>query len=77
VMDAIWEEGMTEYHATVLLAKYGRNYPIFQAFISEEDARAEGEYNPEQFERVFKELNPKWDGWRRWAYAFHAIEVQK
>jgi len=44
--------------------------------IPKEDAWAEGGYSPEEYEKVFRELNPKWDGWSRWAYKFHVIEVQ-
>ena len=45
--------------------------------ISKADAWAEGGYMPEQYEKVFRELNPKWDGGNRWAFKFHVIEVRK
>jgi len=43
--------------------------------ISNEDAWAEGGYTPEEYEKTFRELNPKWDGWARWVFEFHCIEV--
>ena len=45
--------------------------------ISNEDAWAEGGYTPEEYEKLFRELNPKWDGWARWVFEFHCIEAQK
>ena len=46
-------------------------------FISDENAQAEGGYNPAQFEELFAKLNPRWRGGSRWAFEFHVIEVQK
>ena len=68
VMNRIWEEIIERP------LKIGKN-PSFN-IISEADALAEGGYTPEEFERVFRELNPKWDGWSRWAFEFH-VEVSK
>lgn len=68
VMDRIRKEDCILYGAAL--------FPIITN-ISEEDALAEGGYTPEEFEKVFRELNPKWDGWSRWAFEFHVIEVLK
>ena len=64
VMDEIWEEWFI----------HGGNlpYPILPRY-----AQAEGGYTREEFEKVFQALNPKWNGKKRWAFKFHAIEVQK
>ena len=70
VMDRIWEEKTKE----LLINIQGSKYPS-EIHISKEDAWAEGGYTQERFERVFRELNPKWDGWARWAFEFHCIEV--
>jgi hypothetical protein len=56
----------------------GRKYVfVDELYISKEDAQAEGNYTPEEYEKVFREVNPKWGGRSRWAFAFHVIEVQK
>jgi len=39
------------------------------------NAAAEGGYTIEEFERLFRELYPKWDGKKRWAYEFHVVKV--
>ena len=65
VMDAIWEEWCA----------YGKLREIYQ--ILPVNAWAEGGYTPEQYEKVFRELNPKWDGQKRWVFKFHVIEVRK
>ena len=44
--------------------------------ISEEDAKEEGGYTPIEFEKLFRELYPNWEG-DRWAFKFHAIAVLK
>lgn len=36
--------------------------------ISKEDAKAEGGYTPDEYEVLFKKINPKWKA--RWAYKF-------
>ena len=41
--------------------------------ISKEDAEAEGGYTPEEFEVLFKEINPRWKA--RWAYTFELVIV--
>ena len=51
------------------------NYPDWS--ISYKDAKAEGGYMPEEFEEVFRKLNPKWDGRERWAYEFHVMEFSE
>ena len=43
--------------------------------ISQEDAKAEGDYSPKEYEELFYKLYPKWNEFGRWAYAFHVIEV--
>lgn len=47
-----------------------RDYPI-----SIENAIAEGNYTPEEFEKKFRELNPKWDGIYRWVFKFHLEKI--
>lgn len=70
VMDKIWEEPCFKP------SPYSPSGHHF-ARILEEDAWAEGGYTPAQFEKLFAKLNPKWNGWSRWAFAFHVIEVQR
>lgn len=77
VMDEIHAEGMTSYHAAVLLAQSRGMNSISQAHISVNDALAEGGYTPEEYEKAFRRINPKWDGWERWVYTFHAIEAKR
>lgn len=77
MMDKIEVEGMTEYHAAVLLSQHGIGHPISQAHISKGDAWAEGNYTPSLYESDFIKAYPKWDGWSRWVFNFHVIEVQK
>jgi len=62
VMDAIWEE--KERHG-------------WRPYIKKSAAWAEGGYTPSEYEKLFRELNPKWDGRNRWAFKFHVIEVQR
>ena len=64
VMDRIWGE---ERRLTHLGLRF---------LITPQDAWAEGGYTPEEYEEVFRELNPSWDGAGRWAFAFHVIEVR-
>ena len=71
MMDKIWEEEALEF-----LAENEKRYPV-ELYISKEDAWAEGGYTPTKFEGLFRELNFEWDGWSRWAFGFHVIEVQK
>jgi hypothetical protein len=66
MMDDIWRE-VRDYEPERTNTKY---MPI-----SEEDAWAEGQYTPSAFEKAFKELYPKWDGKKRWAFKFHVVEV--
>ena len=63
VMDRIWKEKL--------------DTPYAHLYISEVNAKAEGGYIPEQYETLFREINPKWDGFSRWVFEFHAIEVRK
>ena len=65
VMDRILEEPCGEWNGF-----YHRIYKL--------DALAEGGYTENEFEKVFRELNPKWDSRSsRWVFEFHVIEVQK
>jgi len=60
VIDKIWEE--KERHG-------------WRPYISKSAAWAEGGYTPSEYEKLFRDLNPKWDGRSRWAFQFHVIEV--
>jgi hypothetical protein len=67
-MDEIWEDD--------LLTSVGASdgLPI-NPYISPEDARAEGNYTQENFERIFRIAYPKWDERRRWVFEFHVRSV--
>ena len=43
--------------------------------ISTKDAIAEGGYTSEEFESLFKAINPKWDRVLRYVFTFHVVEV--
>jgi hypothetical protein len=66
VMDRIWEE----------TPKYwcGSYYGFC---ISQEDARAEGNYSPKEYEELFYKLNPKWDAFGRWVFKFHPVRIDR
>jgi len=65
VMDRIWHEDIVR-----------RPSPAFN-IISIEDAKAEGEYSPAEFEILFRKLNPSWDETiGRWAFEFHVIVIK-
>jgi hypothetical protein len=66
VIDNIWKEQRKGIYISAPNIK-----------ISYHDAEAEGGYDPLQYELEFRKLYPNWDGEKRWAYAFHAIEVHK
>ena len=69
VMDRIWEEQIIPpYNIRMMSHPY--------AILSEGDAWAEGGYTPEEFEKLFRELNPNWNGIIRYGFEFHVIEVQ-
>ena len=68
VMDKIWEE-------VAVKTKLDEYYPPYGMYISQKDAWSEGGYIPSEYERIFRELNSKWGGTRRWAFEFHVIEV--
>ena len=74
VMDKIEKEtGKTKVTSTS-----GRKYAFAdELLISKEDAQAEGNYTPEEYETIFREVYPKWGGWKRWAFKFHVIEVKE
>lgn len=69
-IDEIHAEGMPLYHATALLAQKGGVNSISQSHISVKDALAEGGYIPEEYEKAFRDINPKWHEGERWAYIF-------
>lgn len=60
VMDRIWEECCHE--------------PEERLWIFTTDAYKEGGYTPEEFENLFIELNPKWNGRSRWGFEFHVAK---
>lgn len=65
VMDKIWSERcMYPTHPEDIIPIFGMH------------AWAEGGYTVQEYEKLFRELNPKWDGLIRWAFEFHAIEVR-
>ena len=70
MMDRIWKEDCL---ATDELGKGGFFIP---KYLSEPDAWAEGGYTSEEFEKLFRELNPNWNGIIRYGFEFHVIEVQ-
>lgn len=70
VMDKIWKEEPQGF----LVANDDHMYPG-EMTITKESAWAEGGYTPEGFENIFSEVSPKWDGWKRWAFKFHVVEV--
>ena len=74
VMDRIWKETGKVF----LISPSGRKFAnATEIHITKEDAWAEGGYTQEQYEKLFRELNPKWTGWSRWAFKFHVIEVRR
>ena len=70
VMDRIWEESCFKP------SPYSPSKHKFSPILSE-DAWREGGYTWGQYEKVFRDINPKWNGWSRWAFEFHVIEVQR
>ena len=68
VMDRIWEEQITP--------PYDIRDNLTYSIISEESAWAEGGYTPEEFEKLFRKINPNWYGIIRYGFGFHAIKVQ-
>ena len=74
VMDRIWKETGKVF----LVSPSGRKFAnATEISITKEDAWEEGGYTSEEYEKEFRELNPKWNGWTRWAFEFHVVEVQK
>lgn len=69
VMGRIWEESCVS--PSIVFGEFFRPKTITDA-----DAWAEGGYTPVQYEKLFRELDPKWDGRSRWAFEFHVIEVR-
>ena len=66
----LWGEANRLHKQSILRpTKY---YPI-----SEEDAKAEGGYTPEEYEEAFKKLYPKWVGDVRFGYLFHVMELSE
>ena len=72
VIDRKWKEETDQF----LVAEDDKMYPS-EICISAMDALSEGGYTPDEYEKEFKKLNPKWGGWSRWAYKYHVIEVPK
>ena len=75
VFDRIWEEDCLEDFDQEKSSLV--EYIAEHIHISPKDARAEGGYTPKEYEVLFLKLNPKWDGWSRWAFMFHAIRIGK
>jgi len=69
VMDKIWEESTAEYHR--------EDSTVYPIPISKKDAWAEGGYTPVEYEETFLKLNPKRNRFRRWAFKFHVVKVEK
>ena len=70
IFEKIWQE------VCVTTDKLGHGGCLDPIPISRESAFAEGGYAPEHYEKVFRDLNPKWNGISRWAFKFH-VEVRK
>lgn len=70
VMDEIHEEKRIS-HGIPTPTRY------FDYYIRAEDAWAEGGYTVEEFETLFRKLNPKGNYQSRWVFKFHAKEVRK
>jgi len=64
-IDEIWEEGCMNRVDCI-------GNPL-DPCIFLEDAKAEGGYTPEEYERVFKKAYPTWDGAYRWVFQFYVI----
>jgi len=45
--------------------------------LSQEDAKAEGGYSPEEFEELFLKLNPKWGGEMRYVFKFSLVTLDE
>lgn len=62
----------------VSISKSGRKYTnATEICITKGDAWAEGNYTPSIYEMDFRKAYPKWNGFSRWVFSFHVIEVQK
>ena len=72
----IFNEIREEKAQGFLVAEDDKMYPA-EMIIPNESAWREGGYTPREYEVVWAKLNPKWDGWSRWAFKFHVIEVRK
>jgi hypothetical protein len=72
MMDAIWEEISWDcFSEPNIIIKKERYLPIRE----DRTANAEGYKTTRLFEEAFREIYPKWDGKKRWAYEFHVVEV--
>ena len=71
VMDRIWEEDCLAND------ELGKGGFFLSISLSDEDAQAEGGYMPEEFEKIFRKINPNWTGIIRYGFEFHVIEVQR
>ena len=72
-IDDIWEEVSGEWFSKNFYEKppNAKLLPVTQAEASED-----GYLSPFEFEEAFKEIYPKWDRKKRWAYKFHLVEVK-
>ena len=71
LMDRIWQEDCLAND------ELGKGGFFLSISLSEEDAQAEGGYTPEEFERLFRELNPNWNGIIRYGFEFHVVEQKE
>ena len=77
-----WIESTNRQETCMFLAGLRRDYFTKSAVIVENipisaaDANAEGDYSPESFEVIFKNLNPKWDGIARVGLEFEVIRYR-
>jgi len=73
VMDKIWKED----GKMAFVSNSGREYvTATEIKVSKKDALAEGGYTTEGYEELFRNSYPKWNGFVRWAYKFHVVEVK-
>lgn len=63
---------------SVLVSRSGRKHTTAREIcITKPDAWAEGNYTPSLYELDFRNVYPKWNGFSRWVFEFHVIEVRK
>lgn len=69
VMDRIWKEDC------LINDELGHGGYFLSKPIPKADAQAEGGYISEEVEKMFREINPNWNGIIRYGFEFHVIEV--